>query len=145
VARRLAPNISLLSGCPRTHDLSVYIFHFHSFLIFNTWSQKTFCHGVVVFSSGLTVFEGLICNTDMYNISCTVNSQYGGTSFFLILCECTATSSSIFLCKRFANNICVNQDGVPFMKPLVATHNIWCRNPGIQGFRSSGTVCLLQK
>ena len=69
----------------------------------------------------------------------------GGTPFFLILCECTATGSSISLCKLFANNICVNQDGVPFMNPLVDTPNIWCRKQGIQGFRSSGTVHLMRK
>ena len=68
----------------------------------------------------------------------------GGTSFFLILCECTATSSIMYFCKLFASNICVNQDGVPFMNPLVATPNIWWRNPGIQRFRNSGTVHLLR-
>jgi len=76
----------------------------------------------------------------------TVNGHCGcgGTSFYLILCECTATSGSISLRKLFAI-ICVDQDGVPFMNPSAATLNIWCRTPGLQGFASSGTVHLLRK
>ena len=35
----------------------------------------------------------------------------------------TATGSSISLCKLFANKVCVNQDGVPWTNPLVATPN----------------------
>ena len=58
------------------------------------------------------------------------HTSCGGTSFFLILCESTATSSSISLCKLFHNRVSVNQDGVPWTNPLLATPNIWCRNPG---------------
>ena len=35
----------------------------------------------------------------------------------------TATGSSISLCKLFGNKACVNQDGVPWTNPLVATPN----------------------
>ena len=57
------------------------------------------------------------------------HGQCGGTSFFLILYECTATSSGLSLCKLFANT-CVNQD-VSYMNRLVATPNNWRRmNPG---------------
>lgn len=33
----------------------------------------------------------------------------------------TATCSSISLCKLFASKMCVNQDGVPWTNPVLAT------------------------
>jgi len=52
-----------------------------------------------------------------------MNAVCGGKSFFLMLCECTARSSSISSCKLFANIVCLDQDGVPRTNPLLATPN----------------------
>jgi len=36
-------------------------------------------------------------------------------------------------CKLFANKLCVIQEGVPLLRPVVTTPNIWCETPGKQG------------